>query len=107
MYVYVFRYQFSPEVTDTQIFSLQVLAVATLNKMGCQDFWNGFEVSASGPIRNYCGIIQNVEPGFEAFYANAKFVAATAWAKPPLAEFTSFIFNTNLGAAKEVAPQTV
>lgn len=105
MYIYVFRYQFSSEVTDIKKFELQLLIVSTTNSMGYPEISIGPEVTASGPTGNLCGIIQDVDPSFEGFYANARFVAATAWAKPPLAEFTSYIFESLTRAATGEPPQ--
>ena len=101
MYIYVFRYQFSPQVTDIQKFDLQLLCVATANAMGLRDFWSGFEEPSSGPNGNYCGVIQNVDQDFGGFYTNPQFVARTAWARPPLAEFTSFLFSTTPGSEQK------
>jgi hypothetical protein len=101
MYIYFFRYQFSPEVTNQQKFQLQLLAVATANSMGFKDFWFGFEAAAPDQFGNYCGVIPDVSPDFEGLTANPNFAARTAWAKPPLAEFTSFIFSNFFGSEPE------
>jgi len=97
MYIYVFWYRFSSEVADAKKFALQLLCVATANAMGlATDFSSGFDSSG-----NYGGVIQNVGQDFGGFYTNPRFVEMTAWAKPPLADFTSFLFSASTGSEQK------